>query len=704
MSRKSRGTRYIFIVLLVAVALSFTGCLDMVNWGDPAVGQPGGEDSTTGEVIVKDAENVTRTLSHNVSSSAVQTRYNPRLERVEVSLTEDIEADHMRVDFGGDATARARLNQQGDRVVLSSSGIYVAGEAEDMTRELYAQGNFEGGPGGFAGVSYGDTVNVTVSAVEEGVGEVVFQETETLGHGEVNAQVDYLFDSTQNEIRVVYASNVNADYVDVTFSLGGNISKVRLHNPGDEARISSDYPKTETVGTAENLMYEEIEEAVQRYDDYRNEDTNFSEIADDAGGALSGIGGYDGIIDELNSLRSTSMSPEEEKRFNKLLDARRELRVTESGELSLQDITKTYLDYTGQVKDMDDVDNLDSVLSDSVFDEGLLSTEGRNLLTDGGNDDDDGDDNGGGDIPDLSQMYERPERGELLSIQAVAKVAPRASPSGYRQRGGSSTEVLDVSGEISSDGYTEIGDTVSGEPITLPSESSGFAGGNGISEQAESLDTETVAQSVATATNSLRADEPGYTPQLETTYGMEKAAQEHADRMENNIDEDEELNSIRSGGVPAQTNGRNRIQRYVRNAATACHAGTAEPHSLYTPGSYVSLTNNVEGIVERAGTSTTTVNAEGIAPVTVPNYALPLYEAYIYDEWREGGENVAAYVYTDLVNGSASSTEVADAIVERMTDKRSFVNTMTESSYEHQGVGVSVAKDTGVIYVTQSFC
>lgn len=184
---------------------------------------------------------------------------------------------------------------------------------------------------------------------------------------------------------------------------------------------------------------------------------------------------------------------------------------------------------------------------------------------------------------------------------------------------------------------------------------------------------------------------------------MDKAAQDHADRMENNINEAEELNSIRSGTVPADTDERNRIQRYIRNAATSCHTGGVS-NSLYTKGSYVSLTDDVEGVIERRGTATTTVNADGMAPVTVPNYALPLYEAYVYDSWTSGGENTAAYVYSDLVNGSASSGEVADAIVDRMTNERSFVNTMTDSSYEHQGVGVAVDEDTGVIYVTQSFC
>ena len=678
-------------VLLVVFCLSLTGCLNIVNWGDPAGAQPGGENSTAGEVIVKDAENVTRTLSHNVSSSAVTTRYNPRLERVEVELTQEIDAEHMRVDFGGDATARARLNQKGDRVVLGSSGIYVAGEAEDMTRELYAQGNFQGGPGGFAGVSYGDEVNVTVSAVEEGVGEVVFQETETLGHGEVNAQVDYLFDSTENQVRVVYASNVNADYVDVTFSLGGNISKVRLHRPGDEARISSDYGKVETVGSAENLMREEIADAVSKYDGYRDEEINLSNIADNAGGHLSGVDDYDDIQNEIDGLQSQStLSQSQQNRLSTLLEARRELRVTEAGSTSLEELKEKYLEYVGQVEEFDDIDDFDSVLNDNIFDEDVLTTAGENQLEDE-------------DIPDVSQSYDRPERGQLLSVQAVAKVAPSVAPSGYQRRGGTSTEVLDVSGEFSEDGYTELGDTVGGDTITLPSESSGFAGGNGVSAEVESLDTETLARRVAAAANRLREDASGYTPELERTHSMDKAAQDHADRMENNINGVEELNSIRSGTVPADTDERNRIQRYIRNAATSCHIGGVS-NSLYTKGSYVSLTDDVEGVIERRGTATTTVNADGMAPVTVPNYALPLYEAYVYDSWTSGGENTAAYVYSDLVNGSASSGEVADAIVDRMTNKRSFVNTMTDSSYEHQGVGVAVDEDTGVIYVTQSFC
>ena len=680
-------------VLLVVFCLSLTGCLDMVNWGDPAGAQPGGEDSTAGEVIVKDAENVTRTLSHNVTSSVIETRYNPRLERVEVELTQNIDAEYMRVDFAGDATARARLNEKGDRAVLGSSDLWVAGEAEDMTRELYAQGNFRGGPGGFAGVSYGDDVNVTVSAVEEGVGEVVFQETETLGHGEVNAQVDYLFDSTENQLRVVYASNVNADHVDVTFSLGSNISKVRLHNPGDEARISSDYGKVETVGSAENLMRKEIADAVRKYDGYRDEEVNLSDIASQAGGHLNDVGGYDDIQDEINTLKSKNiLTASENDRLDTLMQARRELRITEAGSTSLEELKEKYLKYVGQIEDMDDVSDFDSVLNDNFFDEDVLDSRGESQL-------DDEDD----DIPSVGQSYDRPERGELLSVQAVAKVAPDVAPSGYQRRGGTSTEVLDVSGEFSDDGYTELGGAVGGDTITLPSESGGFAEGNGVGSAVESIDAQVVADRVAEAANRLRADASGYTPELERTHGVDKAAQEHADRMENNINEDEELNSIRSGSVPAETDERNRIQRYVRNAATACHTG-GEASSAYTQGSYVALTDDVEGIIEDAGTAYTRVNADGMAPVTVPNYALPLSEAYIYDSWTAGGENVAAYVYSDLVNGTASSTEVADEIVSRMTENGEFAGTMTDSSYEHQGVGVSVDEDTGVIYVTQSFC
>jgi hypothetical protein len=689
----NRDARYIAIVVLVALALSFTGCLDVVNWGDPAEAQPGGEDSTAGEVIVKDAENVTRTLSHNVSSSAVTTRYNPRLERVEVALTQGIDADYMRVDFGGDTTARARLNEQGDRVVLTSSDLWVGGEAEDMTRELYARGAFQGGPGGFAGVSYGDDVNVTVSAVENGVGEVVFQETETLGHGEVNAQVDYLFDSTENQVRVVYASNVNADYVDVTFRLGGdNISKVRLHEVGDEARLSSDHGKVETVGSAEGLLRKEVAEAVKQYDRYRDDGFNLSNAADEAGGALNDVDGYGDIQDKIENLQAqNTLTASQQSRLSALMDARRELRYTDSASVSLDEIQKTYLEYAGQVREMDDITDFDSILENNVFDEDSLESQG-NFLTDDE-----------GEIPDLSQSYERPERDELLTIQAVAKVAPRESPSGARYRDGSRTEVLDVGGEFNDDGYTELGGSVSGDPITLPSESSGFSGAGG-AESLASLDTGAIADRLARVANQRRADASGYTPELERTYGMDKAAEEHAEAMANNIDEGEEMDRIRSGGVPGQTRDSNRVQRYIRNAATACHTGNAQPHSLYTQGSYVALTDEVEGIIERAGTSTVTVNSEGMAPVTVPSYALPLYEPYVYDSWKAGGENTAAYAYSDLVNGTASTTEVADAIAERMTDKRSFVDTMTESSYRHQGVGVAVDEDTGVVYVTQSFC
>ncbi|MFP4175048.1 MAG: hypothetical protein ACLFSW_04640, partial [Halobacteriales archaeon] len=240
------------------------------------------------------------------------------------------------------------------------------------------------------------------------------------------------------------------------------------------------------------------------------------------------------------------------------------------------------------------------------------------------------------------------------------------------------------------------------DTIEVPSES-GDVSEDDAEDAVESLDTEAVADRVTEAANRLRADASGYNPELERTHSMDKAASEHAETMENNINEDEELDSIRSGDVPAQTSERNRKQRYIRNAATACHTGGGS-NSLYTQGSYVTLTDDVEGTIDRTGTSTTTVNAEGMAPVTVPNYALPLSEAYIYDSWKAGGEINAAYAYDDLVNGTASSSEVADDVVDRMTENDSFVDTMTESSYEHQGVGVAVDEDAGVVYVTQSFC
>jgi uncharacterized protein YkwD len=337
---------------------------------------------------------------------------------------------------------------------------------------------------------------------------------------------------------------------------------------------------------------------------------------------------------------------------------------------------------------MGDVDDLDSLLDNNVFDEDVLSSRGNFL--------DDSDD-----IPDVSQRYDRPTRGDLLSIEAVAKVAPSESSRGVQRRGGSETTVLDVSGELNDDGYTELGGSVGGDTITLPSESSGLDAGGGTT--VDSLDTETVADRLAAVTNQRRAEESGYVPELERTHGMDKAAQEHADRMENNIDEGEEVNSVRSGAVPATTRDRSRKQRYVRNAATACHTGGGA-NSIYTKGSYVALTDEVEGIIERRGTSTTTVNAEGMAPVTVPNYALPLYETYVYDSWKAGGEINEAYVYSDLVNGTASSAEVADALTDRLTDAPEFSDTALESSYRSQGVGVSFDDDTGVIYVTQSFC
>jgi hypothetical protein len=684
-----------------------TGCLDMVNWGDPAEAQPGGEDSTAGEVIVEDAENVTRTVSHDVSSSTVRTRYDAQNEYVEVELTEDIESDYMLVDFGGDATARARLNEKGDRAVIGTDGLYVGGEAEDRTRDLYREGSFEGGPGGFAGVSYGDEVTVTASVVEDGATETVYEETQVLGHGEVNAQVDYLFDSTENAVRVVLASNENADHVDVEFSMGGTIAEARLHEPGDEVRLYANRPKLETIGAAEDLTTRNLSEAVERYDEYKNTDFNLSEIADEAGGVFEDVDDYDDIQGEINQL-TDQIEPLSQKAANgqlseseseeldrlrddrsRLLQARQELLISESGSTSLQELKRVYLEYAGQVKETDDIDDFDSVLDDDIFDEDFLSARG-NFIEDP-------------DV-DVQRQYDRPDRDEILDITAEAKIASSETASGIRQRGGTKTTVLDVSGAIRSDGYVELGEEVQTETIELPSN-----GGSETDEETEmtgaDIDAEAVAERLHDSLKEMRQNgqDGFYSAELEETYQLTSSAQQHSETLLNNINEEAELRSIRSGEVPAQPSERNTIQRHMRSGATACHTGNPSSPALYTEGSYVSLTEDVEGTIERAGTTSTRINAEGMAPITVPNYALPLYEAYVYDAWS-GEDNVAAFVLDDLVDGDATETEVAEAIADRWSERDGFVESTTNSEHRYQGVGVAVDEETGVIYVTQSLC
>jgi len=734
MSRENLRLNYALIVLLVVLAISLTGCLsllqdvtadaDDIEGTEAKVGPNETIETQIQEEQIED-EDVGTDVSTGVSSDAIRTRYDPDRERVGVALTQDVEADYLLVDFGGESTALARLNEAGDRAVLTRNSFHVGGEAEDLTRELYAGQLGEGGVGGLSGVEYGEEVEITVRAVEGGVEEVVHEESRVLGHGEVNAKVEYLFDSTENTVRVVLAENVNADYVDVDVTMpgSGTISKFRLHEVGDEARIYADRPGVETYGAAEDLIHEGLTQAVENREEHRSGELTFDELVEQASESeekhnifrkLSNTGRPDvdvasvlGSADEVSDIRDelqrtenrlgrNSIGDQEKRRLTHraqlLRRMVRELTYTEAEELTLPEVNGLFLKYNGQVSEPDDINEYVDVLEEDVFGSDLEVT-GTNVDTI--------------DSSTVEGQYETPARDELVNIQAVAHIEPRNTDSGLQTRGGLETTVLDATGEIRSGGYVEVGEETEEEEesIELPSESTDYGELGENESAAASLNTDRVADLVHDSLSQKRAEESLVSQEFETSYQLQRSAQELSGTLLNNIREEDELGSLRSGEAPAQPTQRNTATRHIRNGAKECQTGSFT--FRYGEGSPAMLSldatdggASVEGEVERAGITSTRINADFASPVTVPNYALPLVGT---SSWR-GTDNVEAFVYEDLADEGATEQEVANAIVDRLTSNDAYMGTTTDTSYNHQGIGVSVDDQTGVIYVTQSVC
>lgn len=720
MSRENLRLKYALIVLLVVLAISLTGCLSLLQDAtadaddledtEAKVGPNETIETQIQEEQIED-EDVATDVSTGVDSDAIRTRYDPDQERVEVSLTQEIDADHLLVDFGGESTALARLNEQGDRVVLTRNSLHVDGEAEDLTRELYAGEFGQGGVGGFSGVEYGEEVDITVRAVEGSVDEVIHQESKILGHGEVNAQVEYLFDSTENAVRVVLASNVNADYVDVQVSMpgSGTISKFRLNEVGDEARIYADRPGVETRGAAEDLIHEELSESIENREEHRNEELEFDKLVSqasesdvkhdifrtlgnthpnvDVGDTLESAGDVEDIRDEIENLKGQSKNSKNSIKLEKLKKIENDLTFTEAEEITLSKVKGLFLKYNGQVSSPDDIDDYTDVLREDVFDSSLEITGTHVETLNSGT---------------IHGQYETPSRDELVNIEAIAHIEPRTTDSGLEHRGGIETTVLDATGEIRSGGYVEVGEEVEeDDAIELPSGGNNYADDDNVTV---SLDTERVADLVHSSLSQKRAEESLIAQEFETSYQLRHSAESLSETLLNNIREEDELASIRSGEVPAQPTERNTAMRHIRSGAKECQAGTST--FRYGEGSPVMLSTDIDGgagvsgEVERAGITSTRINADFAAPVTVPNYALPLVGT---SNWR-GVDNVEAFVYDDLVDDGASEQEVANAIVDRWTNNDAYMDATTDTSYNHQAIGVTLDEETGVIYVTQSVC
>lgn len=153
---------------------------------------------------------------------------------VDVQITEQGEADYFEIEITGDAKARGRLYRQGDRFRLTPYDVETVRNAEDLTTWRSES---------FNGAQLGDLITVTVRASVDGVSTVVHERTDYLGPSQVDADLNYLFDETNNRIRVILSDSGNADHVRVRFeggSGGGTMAEGILEDPGDELVLATD--------------------------------------------------------------------------------------------------------------------------------------------------------------------------------------------------------------------------------------------------------------------------------------------------------------------------------------------------------------------------------------------------------------------------------------------------------------------------------
>jgi len=563
---------------------------------------------------------------------------------------------------------------------------------------------------------------------------VVYNEVRTLGQTDINADVDYLFDDGKDQVRVVLARKGNADFVDVEFRLANDrIAVARLHEVGDEVRLSAHQPGLETRGNAENLVRSETARALRIINQERNYndgdielDTVASEIGDPASGVpgvrVRDIDDVDDIEREINRLEDrldgnigSARSSRIQRALSELREANRDLTVTSSESVSLREVRRVVSEYVGTVNDNDDIevyrDTLeeifDSIEGDDSSDVDLYQRIPRSNTQIADDEEE---------LLDLvDAQYSRPAPDDLVGVVAVAKIEPTFTSSGIRTGPGTESEILNTAGKISAAGgvgededlRTFGGDTTvsvpGGAERVVTSDENTTADAQAIDSLA-SIDTDRVESMVHEAIKARRDDADFFAGDLETTYQMSRAATEYSETLVRNVRAD--LSSIRSGAVPSEsTADTNRIQRYVRNGATVCLANTDD--SSYTSGDRVLLTDNplggdgTSGIVMSTSSTSTRISIDYGAPVLVPNYALPFYNTNEY--WKAGEENVAAFTYDEIASGGEiTERDVADTVVDYWTEE--YEESSMDSSYDHQGIGVAVDEDRGVVYVTQSLC
>ncbi len=670
-------TRYLVLIILLASTLFLAGCTDAIQFGTPEyhVGAEEGEDLEDEESAAEDAGqdedtevNETESVESatDVDEGYVSVRYDDTYERVSVRLNNMPEdADYVEVDFGGTATAKATLNAVGDEAILTSNKLITRGEAEDLTRQLYSPT----GQGGFAGVTYSNEVQVTARAVSTEQRTVIYDRTRVLGTDEVQADVEYFFDSGNDEVVVVYTSNVNADYLDVSMEFDGDtIAEARLHEVGDEVRMSANMPFLHTYGQAENLLATQLEDQVQ---DHRTEfESLHREAREEFRMAVRSNYEYPapGMPDSAREKRQEQLHQLERAAEN----VRSQFNEVESLGQSVQELDRTnsgtYDDLTSELGDYQ------STMSDIASDwdnTGEFSAVGNdvsNLRS-----------NVRGDLSDSMDQFRRPGHDEIMTVEVNAHVAPRTTASGGQVRGGVSSEVLSYQGALRSDGYSEAGDG----PVELRTRDliEGEADGGEVDEPA-------VADRIHELVNKDAADHSVQTS-FERSSRMDGAAEANSERLAENIDLQVHMRDVEAGDIPSPSTANNRAARLSRSAEPSC--ASTEFGYPFSQGELVTLTDDVTGEVEMISTTSTHFILHDNTRMSVPNYLL--YD--ITRDWRTGGEQVAA-VTPDRATDAES---VAQAAVSQFDDSGSWMS----GSFDTHGIGVATTEE-GVVYVTRTMC
>lgn len=672
--------RYLVLILLLASSLFLSGCTDAIQFGTPeyqvdAQEDGGVEDTAAGDANETGSVNQTSSVQEavNLDEGYVSVTYDSTYERVKVRLaSKPQDADRVEVDFGGTATAKAALYEPGDQAILTSQKLITRGSAEDMSRELYSPS----GQGGFSGVKYGETVKVAARAVSPSSRTLIYDDERVLGTDEVQANVEYFFDSGSDEVVIVYASNVNADYLDASITFDGDtIAKARLNEVGDEVRMSANTPFVETGGRAENLLATELEQNVEEnreeFEKLHQEARHEYRMAvrSNFQWPTPGMSNSDREKRQrqLHQLQSAAEDVHNEFDHMKSLgDSVEHLDRTDGG----NGLTSAMADYQDTVSSLaDDWENTEDFTSVGSQ-VGSLKSDVRS------------------DLSKTADQFKRPGEDEIMTVEVKANVAPKTTRSGVRIRSGAESTVLSYQGALRSDGYSESAEG----PVELRTREVVAAGGSGDASTYASLDADAVADSVHSLLNQ-EAEEKELQSTFERSSKLDRAAAENSERLAENVDLQAHMTDVESGDLPATSSRENRVARMSRHAATSC-AGADDDYPFKT-GDVVQLTDDLSGEVEFVASSATTFRLADGTRHRVPNYLL--YD--LTTSWRSGGEHVAAVTPSEADAYGGGAQGVAQAAVDEFEDSDVWM----DGSFDTHGVGAATTEQ-GVVYVTQTMC